>query len=45
MSLKQLLIQNHNKAGKGVGVLDPHGDLVDNILKMILVAKNSIFSF
>lgn len=33
--LLELLIQNDIKAGKGVGVLDPHGDLVDNILKMI----------
>ncbi len=33
--LLELLIQNDIKAGKGVGVLDPHGDLVDNVLKMI----------
>lgn len=33
--LLELLIQNDIRAGKGVGVLDPHGDLVDNIIKMI----------
>jgi len=33
--LLELLIQNDIKNGKGVGVLDPHGDLVDNILKII----------
>ena len=33
--LLELLIQNDIKNGKGVGVLDPHGDLVDNVLKMI----------
>ncbi len=33
--LLELLIQDDILAGKGVGVLDPHGDLVDNILKMI----------
>ncbi len=33
--LLELLIRNDILAGKGVGVLDPHGDLVDNILKMI----------
>ncbi len=33
--LLELLIQNDINAGKGVGVLDPHGDLVDNILQMI----------
>lgn len=33
--LLELLIQNDIKAGKGVGVLDPHGDLVDNILRAI----------
>jgi len=31
----ELLVQNDLKNGHGVGVLDPHGDLVDNILKMI----------
>ncbi len=38
--LLELLIQNDIKNGKGVGVLDPHGDLVDNVLKMI--PKNRI---
>ncbi|MCF7917782.1 type IV secretory system conjugative DNA transfer family protein [Candidatus Gracilibacteria bacterium] len=33
--LLELLIQNDILAGKGVGVLDPHGDLIDNVLKMI----------
>jgi len=33
--LLELLIQNDIRQGKGVGVLDPHGDLVDNILKMV----------
>ena len=33
--LLELLIQNDILSGKGIGVLDPHGDLVDNILKMI----------
>ena len=33
--LLELLIQNDIMNGQGVGVLDPHGDLVDNILKMI----------
>ena len=31
----ELLVQNDLKNGRGVGVLDPHGDLIDNILKMI----------
>ena len=31
----ELLIQNDLQNGHGVGVLDPHGDLVDNVLKMI----------
>jgi hypothetical protein len=31
----ELLIQSDIKAGHGIGVLDPHGDLVDNILRMI----------
>lgn len=31
----ELLIQADINAGKGIGVLDPHGDLVDNILRMI----------
>ena len=34
-SLLQLLIQNDIEAGHGVAVLDPHGDLVDNVLKII----------
>ncbi len=33
--LLELLIKNDLENGKGVGVLDPHGDLVDNILKII----------
>jgi len=33
--LMELLIQNDIKTGKGVGVLDPHGDLIDSVLKMI----------
>ncbi|HIQ57071.1 TPA: type IV secretory system conjugative DNA transfer family protein [Candidatus Gracilibacteria bacterium] len=33
--LLELLIQNDINQGKGVGVLDPHGDLVDNILRII----------
>ncbi|MFT7184121.1 MAG: hypothetical protein ACI9QC_000452 [Oceanicoccus sp.] len=31
----ELLITNDILAGKGVGVLDPHGDLVDNIMRII----------
>lgn len=31
----ELLIQNDLNDGKGIGVLDPHGDLVDAILRMI----------
>lgn len=31
----ELLIKNDILAGKGVGILDPHGDLVDNILRII----------
>lgn len=33
--LLELLIYNDIRAGHGVGVLDPHGDLVDNILRLI----------
>jgi hypothetical protein len=33
--LLELLILNDIRTGKGVGVLDPHGDLVDNILRII----------
>jgi hypothetical protein len=33
--LLELLIQNDIEAGRGVGVLDPHGDLVDNVLRFI----------
>ncbi|HEY5714076.1 MAG TPA: type IV secretory system conjugative DNA transfer family protein, partial [Candidatus Gracilibacteria bacterium] len=33
--LLELLVKNDLDAGKGIGVLDPHGDLVDNILEMI----------
>ena len=31
----ELLIKRDILAGKGVGVLDPHGDLVDNIMRVI----------
>jgi hypothetical protein len=33
--LLELLIRNDIMAGRGVGVLDPHGDLVDNVLRMV----------
>ena len=33
--LLELLIKSDIEAGKGVGVLDPHGDLVDNILRFV----------
>lgn len=33
--LLELLIYSDIMAGKGVGVLDPHGDLVDNILEFV----------
>ncbi|MBI5414981.1 type IV secretory system conjugative DNA transfer family protein [Candidatus Peregrinibacteria bacterium] len=33
--LLELLIKNDLENGKGIGVLDPHGDLVDNVLKMV----------
>jgi type IV secretory pathway TraG/TraD family ATPase VirD4 len=33
--LLELLIKNDIVSGKGVGVLDPHGDLVDNILRIV----------
>ncbi len=33
--LLELLIQQDILSGKGIGVLDPHGDLVDNVLRMI----------
>lgn len=33
--LLELLIQQDILAGKGVAVLDPHGDLVDNVLRFI----------
>ncbi len=33
--LLELLIKNDIDTGHGVGVLDPHGDLVDNILRVI----------
>jgi hypothetical protein len=36
----ELLIKNDLENGRGIGVLDPHGDLVDNVLKMI--PKNRI---
>lgn len=38
--LLELLIQNDLQTGQGVGVLDPHGDLVDNVLR--LIPKNRI---
>lgn len=31
----ELLIKADIDAGKGVGILDPHGDLVDNVMKFI----------
>lgn len=31
----ELLIKEDIDAGKGVGVLDPHGDLVDNVLEFV----------
>ena len=31
----ELLIKNDLEQGRGIGVLDPHGDLVDNVLKLI----------
>ncbi len=33
--LLELLIANDLKNGRGIGVLDPHGDLVDNVLRMV----------
>ncbi len=33
--LLELLIKSDIEAGKGVGVLDPHGDLVDNVLQFV----------
>ncbi len=33
--LLELLIKEDLEAGKGVGVLDPHGDLVDNVMKFV----------
>ena len=33
--LLELLIKNDLEQGKGVAVLDPHGDLVDNVLKYV----------
>ena len=33
--LIELLVKNDIETGRGVGVLDPHGDLVDNILTYI----------
>jgi len=33
--LLELLIKNDILNGKGVGILDPHGDLIDNIMKII----------
>lgn len=33
--LLEMLVQQDIVNGKGVGVLDPHGDLVDNILRMV----------
>lgn len=33
--LLELIIKDDILAGKGVGILDPHGDLVDNVLRMI----------
>jgi len=33
--LLELLIKTDMEEGKGVGVLDPHGDLVDNVLEFV----------
>lgn len=33
--LLELLIKRDLESGQGVGVLDPHGDLVDNVLRMV----------
>lgn len=33
--LLELLIKEDIDAGKGVGVLDPHGDLVDNVMEFV----------
>ena len=33
--LLELLIKEDLDAGKGVGVLDPHGDLVDNVMEFV----------
>jgi len=33
--LLELLIRNDLERGHGVGILDPHGDLVDNVLRMV----------
>ncbi|MFA6917543.1 MAG: DUF87 domain-containing protein [Candidatus Gracilibacteria bacterium] len=33
--LLELLIKEDLEAGKGVGVLDPHGDLVDNVMEFV----------
>ena len=33
--LLQLLVKNDLEANRGVGVLDPHGDLVDEIIRLI----------
>ncbi len=38
--LLELLIKEDLEAGKGIGVLDPHGDLVDSVLE--LVPKNRV---
>ncbi len=32
--LKQMIVQDVNE-GKGIGVIDPHGDLIEDILKLI----------
>jgi hypothetical protein len=42
----ELLIAADIQAGKGVGVLDPHGDLVDNVLKYVPEhRKNDVIIF
>ncbi len=33
--LLELLIREDLESGKGMGILDPHGDLVDNVLKLV----------
>ncbi|MFA5821048.1 MAG: type IV secretory system conjugative DNA transfer family protein [Candidatus Gracilibacteria bacterium] len=44
--LLELLIKEDIDAGKGIGVLDPHGDLIDNIMEFIPEhRKNDVIYF